>query len=211
MSNSGRHEQTNEFNKRKKRGRLTLALIAMAFIVPLLAAAWMQRIAFQDGIWGSTNHGELIQPPLALVDFLLPGYEGSVFMLANLKEQWTLLYVAPSVTECAEACRKAVYHMRQIRLALGRDMSRVQRVLLAAPESPWLEELAAEYEGMHIVLDIGLPNSLLQQLAQRSDPLHGGIYLIDPLGNAMMIFASATDPRDILKDLKKLLRNSKIG
>jgi hypothetical protein len=93
-------------------------------------------------------------------------------------------------------------------------MERVQRVLLAAPEAPWLQELASEYEGMHIVLDIGGPNSIVRQLAAAApgfEAAHAGIYLVDPLGNAMMVYAPETDPRDILKDLKKLLRVSKVG
>ncbi len=209
MSNS--QAQADERARRVKRGRLTLALIALAFIAPLLVAAWMQRIAFREGVWHSTNHGTLIQPPLALADFQLPTHAGSVFMLANLKGKWTLLYSAPSASECAEPCRKAIYHMRQIRLALGREMERVQRVLLAAPESVWLGELAAEYAGMDIVLDAGSPGALLQQLMQQSATVRDGLYLIDPLGNVMMAYAPETDPRDILKDLKKLLRNSKVG
>lgn len=200
-SNGNMNEQTI-----KKRGRMTLAFIALAFIVPVLIAAWMQRAALQEGVWDSTNHGTLIQPPLALRDFLLPTYEGPVFTLGNLKEKWTMLYVAPSPVECDAACKQTVYHMRQIRLALGREMPRVQRVLLVAPESVWLEEIAEEYEGMHIVFDIGGTNSLWQQL----EPLPG-IYLIDPLGNVMMAFAPETDPRDIFKDIKKLLRISKVG
>jgi cytochrome oxidase Cu insertion factor (SCO1/SenC/PrrC family) len=192
--------------QRKKRGRMTLVFIALAFIVPVLVAAWMQRVALREGVWDSTNHGTLIEPPLALRDFLLPTYTGSVFTLAELKGKWTMLYVAPSPVECDAACKQAVYHMRQIRLALNKDMPRIQRVLLAAPESVWMEEIAAEYEGMHIVFDIGGSNSLWQQL----EPLPG-IYLIDPLGNVMMVFAPATDPRDILKDIKKLLRISKVG
>jgi hypothetical protein len=192
----------------KKRGRLILVLIALVFVVPLLIAAWMQRVAMDEGVWGGTQHGLLIEPPLALRDFLLPTYQGSVFTLAEFKGKWTMLYIAATPTECAAECRQAVYHMRQIRLALGKDMNRVQRVLLVTPESiAWLDEIAKEYEGMHIVLDVGAMDSLLQQL----EPVRPGIYLLDPLANAMMIYTLGTDPRDILKDLKKLLRNSKVG
>src|SRR5262245_44933529 len=121
--------------EQKKRGRLTLVLIALVFIVPLLIAAWMQRVAFEEGVWGGTQHGVLIEPPLALRDFVLLTYQASVFTLAELEGKWTMLYMAGSPAECAAECRQAVYYMRQIRLALGKDMNRVQRVLLVAPES----------------------------------------------------------------------------
>lgn len=198
--------------KKIKRGRLILVLIALVFVIPLLVAVWMHRIALQEGVWGSSNHGTLIQPPLALKDFLLPTYEGSVFTLGDLKGKWTLLYSAPSPIECDAQCKQMLYYMRQVRLALNKDMSRVQRVMLATPETVWLEDIAKEYEDMHIVFDIGGSTSLLQQLgAASADPAQAGIYLIDPLGNAMMVFPPATDPRDMLKDIKKLLRISKIG
>lgn len=197
---------------RTRRGRLILVLITLVFVIPLLVAAWMQRVALQDGVWGGTNHGELIQPPFPLRDFLLPSYDGAVFTLGDLKGKWTMLYVAPAVEECSEECRRMLYYMRQVRLALNKDTQRVQRVLLAAPESPWLDEVAREYEGTRIVFDIGGPTSPRQQLVEATQGrLKAGIYLVDPLGNAMMVFAPETDPRDILKDLKKLLRISKVG
>ena len=59
----------------------------------------------------------------------------------------------------------------------------MQRVLLVTSESGWLEEIAKEYEGMHILIDAGATDSLLQQL----QPVRPGIYFIDPLGNAIAI------------------------
>jgi cytochrome oxidase Cu insertion factor (SCO1/SenC/PrrC family) len=37
----------------------------------------------------------------------------------------------------------------------------------------------------------------------------GELYLIDPKGNAMMHFSVETPPKDILTDVKRLLRNSR--
>jgi hypothetical protein len=37
------------------------------------------------------------------------------------------------------------------------------------------------------------------------------LYIIDPLGNLMMSYEVDTNPREIYKDLKKLLRGSRIG
>jgi cytochrome oxidase Cu insertion factor (SCO1/SenC/PrrC family) len=214
MSNSRLNENMDE-GQRKKHGRLTLVLIALVFIVPLLVAAWMQKHAFETGVWGGTQHGTLIQPPLPIKDFLLPAYQqGQVFTLEELKGKWTMLYMVPTIDpappQCAAECRQAVYHMRQIRLAVGKDMNRVQRVLLATPDSLGsLEEIAKEYADMYIAIDVGA--SLRQQLQPRSGQIRPGIYLFDPLGNAMMVYKPDTDPRDILKDLKKLLKNSRIG
>jgi cytochrome oxidase Cu insertion factor (SCO1/SenC/PrrC family) len=37
------------------------------------------------------------------------------------------------------------------------------------------------------------------------------VYIIDPLGNLMMYYPPDADPSGMLKDLKKLLKYSKIG
>ncbi|MEC7251173.1 MAG: hypothetical protein VXW10_08035, partial [Pseudomonadota bacterium] len=38
-----------------------------------------------------------------------------------------------------------------------------------------------------------------------------GIYIIDPLGNLVFYYATETPPKDILQDLKRLLKVSQIG
>jgi hypothetical protein len=37
------------------------------------------------------------------------------------------------------------------------------------------------------------------------------VYIIDPLGNLMMFYPPEADPSGMLKDLRKLLKYSKIG
>ena len=36
-------------------------------------------------------------------------------------------------------------------------------------------------------------------------------FLVDPLGNVMMLIPGTLDPSDLLKDLKKLMKLSKVG
>jgi len=42
-------------------------------------------------------------------------------------------------------------------------------------------------------------------------PLQNAIYLVDPLGNLMMRFPPDLEPKSLLKDLKHLLKVSRIG
>ena len=50
------------------------------------------------------------------------------------------------------------------------------------------------------------------RLKDADDPENAGrIYIIDPQGNLMMSYAPNVNPGDIYKDLKKLLRSSRIG
>jgi hypothetical protein len=100
--------------------------------------------------------------------------------------------------------------MRQTRLALNTDMTRVARVLLAGSLTPALEMLAREYPGL-TVLDARAPQGSAL-LAQFPDGARAHtLFVVDPLGNLMMSYDARTNPRGLLDDLRKLLRLSHIG
>jgi hypothetical protein len=100
--------------------------------------------------------------------------------------------------------------MRQTRLALNNDMTRVERVFLASDACCDLAFLAREHAGLR-VLDASGPAArpLLAQFpaAGREHML----FIVDPLGNLMMSYDARTGPRGLLEDLKKLLALSHVG
>jgi len=91
--------------------------------------------------------------------------------------------------------------MRQVRLALGRDASRVARVLVAqsADAVP-----AAPREDLQVVRP-----AAPEPPGPLNDPAH--IYLVDPRGNVMMRWPREPDMARMLRDLKTLLKASQIG
>ena len=96
--------------------------------------------------------------------------------------------------------------MRQVRLALGRDASRVARVLVVddfrAPDSAALGPL----EDLVVAMT---PRGLAIPPGAANDRAH--IYLVDPRGNVMMRWPAQPDFRRMLKDLARLLKASQIG
>ncbi|MFA7386651.1 MAG: hypothetical protein WCZ87_03220, partial [Thiohalobacteraceae bacterium] len=123
---------------------------------------------------------------------------------ALFKEDWTLVYRLAG--PCETACQEALYVLRQVRLAQGKNIDRVQRLLLldAPPTAEWITEIEAHYPG----LAVARPRS------DRNDtgfPVPGQIYLVDPLGNLMMEYATDAEPRGMIKDLERLLRISYVG
>ena len=56
----------------------------------------------------------------------------------------------------------------------------------------------------------GIENQVAAQLAELESGTYDAV-LIDPLGNLMMVVPLDLDPRLLLKDLKKLLKLSRIG
>jgi len=196
------------------RGRNTLLLMLGIAAAPFLLA-WL-LINFTDiGRSGApASHGTLVAPPFPLPDAVLhePGHE-PVAIAANhrLHRHWTLAHVAGA--SCDQACEAALLTMRQVRLALGRDAARVQRVL--AVDEGALDLLTprqrAEFAGLLLVEYARLARDAFR-LPDGVDPRAAGrLYLVDPLGNLMMFYAPDADPAGIVKDLKRLLRYSRIG
>ena len=183
------------------KGRLQLALIALVFLGPLGVASWMY-LSGKLTPDGTSNHGALLAPIVNLGD-ALPGNP----LIAIADGQWLMLYASDEA--CLEACRDALYRLRQSRMMLGREMGRVSRVFLHGETSPDTVFLEGEHPGLKAINDKGLREFLEQKRPQDLAP--GGIYLLDPLANLVMYFPPDLEPRDMVEDIKHLLKLSRIG
>jgi cytochrome oxidase Cu insertion factor (SCO1/SenC/PrrC family) len=195
--------------------RQALVLLGLLFMTPAFVA-WVMHNSSEEG-WrpeGTTNRGMLVHPARPLTfpaDLMVAGTSANDY----LQGMWTLVYIGD--IDCDEVCNNNLYKMRQVNIAQNENMKRVQRLYLVRGEglSGTLGALLEkEYSKMAVVL---FPDSQAQQLA--ADFLIDGVsmegaervYIIDPLGNLMMYYPADADPGGMLKDLKKLLKYSKIG
>jgi cytochrome oxidase Cu insertion factor (SCO1/SenC/PrrC family) len=195
-----------------RRRRLQLALLALVFFGPLALSFWLYYGGTRFQPQRRVNHGELIDParPLPAVALATPagGTTGPRF----LRGKWSLVYVAGR--GCDDRCRQSLAELRTVRLALERDMPRVQRVLLGAPGCCGRAELGvADPDLVTAWLDGADGARLLATFPDYGAPIPnaGRVYLVDPLGNLLMSYPSSRDQKGILKDLEKLLRLSHIG
>ena len=124
------------------------------------------------------------------------------------RDQWSLVYLGDGA--CLDACRQALHVMRQTRLSLNNDMTRVARVFLATGNCCARASLEQEHAGL-VVIDATVPaaQALLAQFP--SGEREHTVFVVDPLGNLMMSYDARENPRGLLEDLKKLLRLSHIG
>ncbi len=131
---------------------------------------------------------------------------------AALRGHWVLVYPG-SAGGCDSRCQTALYDMRQVRLALGKDMSRVVTLLLLdrMPEDGLRHWLAAEHAAMLLGSAAAKTRNSLSKAFGQPGPSGDWIYLLDPLGNLLMRYPVTVDPSGMLKDLKRLLRLSQIG
>ncbi|WP_405235460.1 hypothetical protein [Lentisalinibacter orientalis] len=190
--------------KQRRRGRLQFILLAVIFLGPLALAMYLYYGVDDWSPPGQTNHGTLIQPVVVLPEVPIETLAGESLSPDGWRHHWTMVYVNPE--PCGETCRQEIIKIRQIRLALGAEADRVERLYLSGAEPPaadWLERTQA-----------GLVSAALDDNPALADALpsrEAAIYFIDPLGNLMMRFPTDADPENIKDDLKKLLKISRIG
>jgi hypothetical protein len=113
---------------------------------------------------------------------------------------------------CDESCLRRLYDTRQVRLALDREMDRVQRVFVASPECCDMKALRQSHPDLILVQGGEAAAPLLAQLPDATGPQNSNrVYLIDPLGNLMMFYPPDAPAKGLLEDMKRLLRLSQIG
>lgn len=189
----------------RRRGRRLLLLLAAIFLVPVLLAFAL----YYGNMWrpsGSSSKGELITParPLNATGLRLP--DGTAAGGELLQGKWSIVYLGDGA--CDAECRNTLVYARQSRLALNNEMTRVQIVMLATANC--CADLAQHVPGIR-VMDASSPEAaplLAQFPAERRAQT---LYIVDPLGNLMMRHPAAQTSKDLLTDLKKLLKLSHIG
>ncbi len=202
-----------QFEQRRADGRKKLILIFALFAVPLLLATlWFHAVRMSGGSWGNTAKGQLITPAVPL-DGVALTENGQAFEIDGFRGKWTILYV-PNKLACSELCGEHLYQIRQLRLALNHRMERVQRVVLLDQEAV-PEAIAEAQVGLRVVSGTNEQReAFLEQLKAPTasfDPVSDAIYLVDPFGNLMMRFSPDQLPDQVHKDLKRLLKASRIG
>ena len=197
-----------------KKKHVQMGLLVLVFLVPPL----LSYVLFYSGYRpeGSINHGELVTPARPVdSDEGMNTLEGDEFRFAGLPKKWTLFYLGGS--RCDSACDDSLYKIQQIRLTQGREMGRVRSIAVVpedtAPEA--VEKMSTAYPGVEVILASETTHAGLTYQFQQGDdaPLQGSgrIYIVDPIGNIMMSYPPEADPTGMKKDLKRLLKVSKLG
>ena len=162
-----------------RRQRRVLIGVALMFFAPLALSFYL----YYGKFWhpgGRVNAGELIEParPLPLLSLPMlsllspppasPPADPSVDQTNPqfLKGKWTFLYVQHG--RCDDECRRRLYDTRQVRLALDREMNRVQRVFIGDADCCDLQELRAAHPDLIAIRSSPADESLLALLPQRT-------------------------------------------
>lgn len=185
---------------------------AFARYRPLLLVGALLILPFAIGgglyVWGwrpakATSHGELLAPPRpvpALVDAT-----GKPVAKADFDGHWTIIVAGSG--PCEAACQQWIASTRQVHVALYKQMPRVQRA--------WLTDLPNADPAPLLAIQPDL-HTLVTQGADAAGAFDLGgaghrVFVVDPLGQIILRYAPDADPKDILKDMDRLLRYAWAG
>ena len=216
-------EDVNQTTK----NRMVLLLIGGIPVILVLVATWLWYFVARGdldlvGVLGTANRGSLVQPPRQLNDEGLTDGGGLDLLYTDLEPRWAML-VPGAAARCDEACEQSLYVTRQIHVALGKEFNRLRRLYVSAAPTGSVElavvqlsdqrpapdsfsaYLKQEHRGLKVLtLDQGAFPQLFPE--HEADP--STWYLVDPAGWIMMSYNSEIPYKDVIADLKFLLKNS---
>jgi len=194
----------NAAAKAKKRSSVwILGIFLLVIAAPMIAASFM--INHGQSKIHYNNQGNLISGHKNITHITLHNISQDTPLPGkDLLGKWWLVYVGPQI--CQETCYDILYNMRQIRTALGKDASRLERLYIA-------DNLNENYpEIKQVRINAQDFDHLFGSISDKDNrDMVGELYIIDPKGNIMMQYDVDMPPKAILSDLKRLLKVSKIG
>lgn len=194
-------------NTELNRNRSALLLIAGIPVVIILASTWLWYYVASGrldivGVLGTANQGALLDPPLALEELSPVAEAGAPFEVRGGPPLWRILLPGPA--GCDARCRDLVQYTRQIHTAMGKYSNRIERVLLSS--APVDAQLSADYPGLKLLYTSA--SDLAALAAAGSDDAGADYFVVDPAGWIILSYAADADGKDIMADLKFLLKNS---
>ena len=226
-------------------GRAILLLIIGLPVTMILTATWLWYFVERGdidivGALGTANSGEILSNPANIRSRSFNASDGSETSLDALEPKWTFMVVNSGET-CDATCSELLYLTRQIRIAMGRDFHRIQRVMrgdlpadtiriqtstgaesgqerieggavteaidnasiiAAAGETPLLDAIESEHP------DVSVWQAGSEPVVPERHAADSAWYLVDPSGWVMMRYSSEVNYKDVIGDLKFLLKNS---
>jgi len=181
----------------QKKSRRSMIMVLGAFILPIVLAKLALTQNWLD--YGVTNKGTLVENELTLEKL---GLEQS-----SLQKSWLMIYSLPE--QCDAHCEQTLLSVNNSYIALGREMPRVKRVALS--RNPLSQQQTEKLTANSWTI-IATPN-LVKNILPLSQVL-----VVDPLGNVILSHkppknddGQAMFGKEILADMKKLLKYSRVG
>lgn len=185
----------------KKGQQELLAIVGIAFLPFLIAGVLFIGFPSDEIPDETVNEGSLIIPPIQLAALSTAGLE--------VDGKWWLIHVVED--KCNNECRDVLFLTRQSRKALGKNAARVRRVAVSSGElaQSFMQLVESEHKSLSLAVDKRVVDAFATSIEQ--EKIVNYVFLMDPLGNVMMYYLPVKIGKPLLKDLRHLLRISRIG
>jgi hypothetical protein len=181
----------------KHKSRRNLLLVIAVFVLPIVLAKLALTQNWLE--YGVTNKGTLVENELTLQDLGISNTE--------LDNMWLILYALPN--DCNEHCEQTLLSVNNTLIALGKYKPKVRNVALYKHTLSNDQLSHLDHDEWSVIPSPNNKHLLIQEPT---------VLLVDPLGNIILehkppmhVEEQAMFGKDILADMKKLLKYSKIG
>ena len=195
----------------KKSNRWTIVALVALFVAPVAGSYILHYAGWQPE--KTKNRGDLLPSPVPMAEQTFSLMDGSSLSLNDMKHSWGLLYIGGS--SCDKLCEQRMNDLRSVHLSLGKNQKRVRRLYLDdSGKNNIAAELKSRYPKVKVLAKPAMSVSAWKaQLdgvsAGKARP--GTVFIIDPLGNAIMSYQPDADATGIRKDMGRLLHVSQVG
>ena len=186
-------------SRKNSASRWPLFLVIACFILPIVIAWMLVQSPQSVGLGPLLNKGLLLQPPLDIKS------ESELEPLQTITlepSEWGAILFTNGL--CEAKCLKAMSNLAVIRDVLGHSGSRFKLIGLFESEE--------DIPGFMHIRNTNLAQQLAKLVKERGvvEPVTDGVVFLDWRGQIVSYFVIDADPASIKKDLKRLLRASKI-
>ncbi len=201
---------TNPTAAESRNGKLVLLTLMLIPVFVVLAATFV----FYTGIGmpkTTHNKGVLVVPPLQLNDLHPTDMDGKVVVFDGTAKSGTWTFLTVQSAACNESCKQRFWLNRQTRTALGKYSGHLQRVWLVTggamdkETTQWLKKEHSDVVVLHAG-DEQWHKLLKQTNYSPADEKKTNFFLVDPRGFVMMYYTVDNTYKDVMKDIKFLLK-----
>lgn len=188
-------------------GKRTLIVLVVMFLAGFIIAYALLASGWRPG--HTKNYGELVQPARPLPSAKLTDLTGNAVSF-QWRGKWTLVYIGSS--DCQAPCTNALYKMRQLMAAQGREAHRLRSVFVAT-DTKARDRLPDALKPYPDTVVLTGPVNALRELGTTfgATGRPDGLYVVDPLGNFMLRYPANADLSRMNKDIRVLLKTSQAG
>ena len=179
---------TSAYKTRAVSGKKTFVTALVIAFLSLFGSTIMFGVAKLGFTWGTTNKGDFVTPPTTLAEV---GWIDATGRLIDGQGKWWLWL---NDSSCQSDCDEIIARLIATHTLLNRQSDRA-RLAILLPDGSSPTALPTEV-------------TVLSGVQKR---MPEGIYIIDPIGNFVFRYGVDGNPKDVLSDLKRLLKMSQIG